>query len=228
MNLGELNCFNTVKNNFGMKAYFVSIAIVSAMVLSATFCSVCLAKAKDNPQLGRAGNWKSNAQGSPSVEACRKGVAQRPDDPEAQNDLGWALRQHGELKEAEEHLRQALKLNSKLAFAHSNLSVVLLDGGKKEEALSEAKQSVELDPKQAIYHVVLGNAFSAAGDQKSAIKEYQAALTLRPDYENALYNLGRALSADGQRTEAKTSLSQALQLDPNDERVLKLLDEITR
>lgn len=229
MSTSELELQKTDEGRFASTVYVLLSAMIALyMMLSIGFPSACLAKEKVDSHIGRAGNWRTNAQGSPSVEACRKRIDQHPDDAEAQNDLGWALRQHGDFKEAEEHLRQAIKLNSKLAYAHSNLSVVFLDGNRKDEALAEAKQAVELDSINPIYHVVLGNAYSAMGDQKSAINEYQTALTLRPDYENALYHLGRVLSADGQRTEAKTTLSQALALDPNDERVLKLLDEITR
>ena len=46
-----------------------------------------------NKKFGRSGNWKSNAQGAPDLEACRKAVQQKPNDAIAHNDLGWALRQ---------------------------------------------------------------------------------------------------------------------------------------
>lgn len=207
-----------------------SAAMVLAILTGAlafTAPTVAVAKDKEDGKSGRAGNWRSNAQGAPSIKDCRKRVEANPNDADAQSDLGWALRQNGQLKDAETCLRKALSLNNKLAYAHSNLSVVLLDEGQKEEALTEAKQAALSDSKQPIYHVVYGNALLANNDPKTAIEEYKFAIGQRKDYENAYYNLARALRQDGQTLEAKVALSQALDLDPEDVRVLKMLDELS-
>ncbi len=202
----------------------VGLLISLALSLAPMVCIPAIAKDKE----GRAGSWKSGAQGAPDLNSCKKRVADHPDDAEAQNDLGWAWRQNGDLKNAETCLRQSIKLNPNLGYSHSNLSVVLLDAGQKAEALTEAQKAVAIDAKQAIYHSVLGNALSANGDTKTAINEYKAALAIRPDYENAMYNLGRVLDQDGQQSEAKAVLSQALALDPGDDRVVKLLDQLMK
>lgn len=175
---------------------------------------------------GRAGNWTKGVQGAPSIEACQKVVESDPKNAVARNDLGWALRQNNRHKEAETELREALKLDPALSFAHSNLSVVLLDQGKVGEAVEEGKTSTQLNGKQPVFRVVYGNALVALKDNKGAIEQYKAAISLQPDYENAYYNLGRAFLADGQTTEAKVAFSQALELDKDDERVLKALDEL--
>ncbi len=207
----------------------MSKRIISLTLCLWAFCaSQGMAKDKDDPQIGRAGNWRHNAQGAPSVEACRKKVAADPKDAEAQNDLGWALRQNGDLNGAEAALRESIKLKDDQPFAHSNLSVVLLDKGKKEEALQEAKRAATLDSKNPIYHVVYGNAMLANGDAKGAIAEYKTAIGQRSDYENAYYNLGRALHEDGQTLEAKLALGQAIDLDPDDVRAMNLLDAISK
>lgn len=206
-----------------------SILLVAAIISGSVAFGIStgsIAKSKEDNS-GRAGNWRSNAQGAPSLKECRKRVEANANDADAQSDLGWALRQNGQLKEGEACLRKAISLNGKLPYAHSNLSVVLLDEGQKEEALQEAKQAALLDSKQPIYHVVYGNALLATGDQKTAIEEYKIAIGQRADYENAYYNLARALRQDGQTLEAKVVLSQALDLDPEDVRVLKMLDELS-
>ena len=207
-----------------------SLSLIAAMVsgtLAFAVATGSIAKSKEDSKSGRAGNWRSNAQGAPSIKECRKRVEANPNDADAQSDLGWALRQNGQIKEAETTLRKAISLNGKLSYAHSNLSVVLLDQGQKEEALQEAKQAALLDSKQPIYHVVYGNALLANSDTKTAIEEYKMAIGQRADYENAYYNLARALRQDGQTLEAKVVLSQALDLDPEDVRVLKMLDELS-
>jgi Flp pilus assembly protein TadD len=210
----------------GKKRFTLLVSLTVAVLLPLSL-GTSMAKAKNqDASLGRAGNWKLGTQGAPSIEACRKRVAANSQDADAQNDLGWALRQNGDEKGAEAALRQSIKLNPASAYPHSNLSVVLMDTNHPDDALAEAARAVALDDKQPIFHVVLGNALTATGDRKKAIEEYRIALKMRPDYENAMYNLGRVLNEDGQNAEAKVTLSEALELDPKDERVLKLLDQI--
>ena len=177
---------------------------------------------------GRSGMWRSNAQDAPSIEACRKLVAEKPNDAVAHNDLGWALRQNGDAKNGETELRAAIKLDEKLPQAHSNLSVCLLDQKKTQPALDEARKAVALDQSSPIYHVVLGNALSGCKDNTAACEEYKIAISQRSDYENAFYNLGRVLNDMGEKTEAGKVLATALKLDPNDQRVLQILDTIVK
>lgn len=205
---------------FAKKMLAVSFSLFA--VTAALTQTAALAKDAD----GRAGNWRKSTQGAPSLEASKKRVEAAPNDAEARNDLGWALRQNGDLAGAETNLRESIKLNDSSPYPHSNLSVVLMDQNKPQEALAEAKKAVALNDKEPIFHVVLANALSATGDRKAAIEQYREALKIRPDYENAMYNLGRVLHEDGQSDEAKVTLSQALALDPKDERVMKLLDKI--
>ena len=189
------------------------------------FNGTCL-EAESKESDGRAGNWRKGAQGAPNLDKARQLAKEKPGSADAHNDLGWALRQHGKLKESEMELRKALALDDKIAYGHSNLSVVLLDTGRGEEAVKEGKRACAIDEKQPIYHVVLGNAFAAQKDYEKAANEYNIALKLKPDYENALYNLGRILYDQGKRAEAGSVLGEALTLDPNDERVMELLDKI--
>ncbi len=179
-----------------------------------------------NTVAGRQGAWHNAAQGSPSLADCERKVKASPQDASANNDLGWAYRQHGDLAQAEHYLRAAIKLKPDLPQAHSNLSVVLFDRGAFAEATAEARKAVDLDGKNPVYRVVLGNALSSGGNLKAAIQEYRTAVELKSDYENALYNLGRTLAQNGQTSEAKIILSQALRYDATDSRVLELLDHL--
>lgn len=173
---------------------------------------------------GRAGFWRKGTQGSPSLKQAEKKVTQNPKDAVANNDLGWAYRQCGDLDKAIKYLQEAIRLKEDLAQAHSNLSVAYFDKKQTAEALTEARRAVALDPKNAVYLLVLGNALDQNGDTNDAIESYKAALKLRPDYENALYHLGRILTAQGNKSEASLILAEALKLDPEDERVMQLLD----
>ncbi len=204
-------------------------------VLTAGLSAACIfvglaggALAGGSDSTGRSEFWHRAGQGSPSVDECRKQFKENPADASAANDLGWALRQHGDLSGAKEALIEALKLAPKMPQAHSNFSVVLLDGHDFASAVEQARRAVALDGGQPVFHVVLANALSGSGDRKAAIEEYRAALKIRPDYENAMYHLGTQLFEDGQLLEAKKQLSYALKLDPSDERVVAVLDQIMK
>jgi Flp pilus assembly protein TadD len=211
------------------KSRFVPIAVTFAvslgMLLGSSSVQAKKAVEEENKD-GRSGMWRSNVQGAPSIEACRKLVAEKPNDAIAHNDLGWALRQNGDAKNGEEELRAAIKLDEKLPQAHSNLSVCLLDQKKTQPALDEARKAVGFDQSNPVYHVVLGNALSACKDNTAACEEYKIAISQRGDYENAFYNLGRVLNDMGEKNEAGKVLATALKLDPNDQRVLQILDTI--
>ena len=90
----------------GKNILLVASIVGGTIILGVGGSSV--AKSKDATNSGRAGNWRSNAQGAPSIKECRKRVAENPSDADAQSDLGWALRQNGQLKEAETCLRKAI------------------------------------------------------------------------------------------------------------------------
>ena len=205
----------------------VALAVGLSAALSSAPASAKGAAAEESKD-GRSGMWRSNTQGAPSIEACRKLVAEKPNDAIAHNDLGWALRQNGDAKNGEDELRAAIKLDEKLPQAHSNLSVCLLDLKKTQPALDQARKAVALDQSQPVYHVVLGNALSACDDNTAAVEEYKIAISQRGDYENAFYNLGRVLNKMGEKTEAGKVLANALKLDPNDQRVLQILDTIVK
>lgn len=175
---------------------------------------------------GRKGNWSQGTQGAPDMKTAKKRVDDNPKSADAHNDLGWAYRQNGKLKEAEVELRKALELDDTIPWGHSNLSVVLLDSGRTDEAVKEGERAVGIDAKSPIFRVVYGNALAAKGNYPEATKQYNTAIQLRSDYENAYYNLGRILQLQGKNADATAVLSQALKLDPSDERVMKLLDKL--
>src|SRR6516162_2602164 len=147
------------------------------LTIALTFsCASRAASLKEDPSVGRSGNWRKSVQGSPDLKECAKKAEKEPQNAEAQNDYGWALRQNGDLANAEKYLRKAEELDGSLAYVHSNLSVVLLDQDKSSEALAESKKAVEADGKQPIFHVVYGNALLSTGDAKQAISEYSSAV----------------------------------------------------
>ena len=62
------------------------------------------------------------------------------------NNLGWAYYNLGQLQEAEEVLRLALKLDPKMVAASYHLGLVLLKAGRRDEAKAEFRRARELEP----------------------------------------------------------------------------------
>lgn len=66
-----------------------------------------------------------------------------PNNPVIQNNLGLAFFVRNRHKEAEEHFRKALSLQSKYTEARNNLGRVLIEQGKINEAIKELKIAID-------------------------------------------------------------------------------------
>ena len=145
-------------------------------------------------------------------------VAHRPENPEAYNNLGLALRQAGRTAEAIPQFEEALRLKPALAEAHINLGVALGVSGRTAEAIAQFEEALRGQPDFAEAHNDLGLALRQAGRITEAIAQYQEALRLNPDYADAHNNLGLALRGLGQMPEAIAQFEEALRLTPDDPR----------
>jgi Flp pilus assembly protein TadD len=80
-----------------------------------------------------------------AVPLFRKGIPSTNVDANLMYSYGSALKQTGNLAEAEEALRKSIQLNDKNAGAHALLAEVLQAEGKTKEAQAESKRAEELD-----------------------------------------------------------------------------------
>ncbi len=122
----------------------------------------------------------------------------------------------GQLNEAMDCWRRAIKLDPKLVSAHYNLGVIL--GSHKRDydaAIACFRQVLELDPKYAVAHEGLGAALRAKGQMVAAIAEYREAIKLDPKLASAHYNLG-TIYCDHKRDydAAIACFREAIKLDP--------------
>jgi predicted O-linked N-acetylglucosamine transferase (SPINDLY family) len=122
--------------------------------------------------------------------------------------------QEGRWELAIDCLRSALRFNSNIPEAHSNLGIALAEHGRLEEAVASFRQAVHYQPNLAAAHSNLGNALRQLGHLEEAAVSLEEALRLRPDFAEAHNNLGTALQAMGRLNEAEASFRCALQLRP--------------
>lgn len=149
-----------------------------------------------------------------AVGYYRTAFALRPGAAVCSN-LGYALRAAGQLEEAIEFHRQAIRIDPKYAPAHMNLGVALKAAGNNDEAIECYRRAIEADPNFAQAHNNLANALKGRGDVAGAIEHFELAARLDPTLAEPHYNLGRLFAGQGRDDEAMAQYEEALRLLPS-------------
>ena len=84
------------------------------------------------------------------------------------------------LPEAENNLREAIRLDPGFAKAHFQLGTVLEDLGRPEDALAELRQAVKFDPQYPEPHMAMARILHKIGRESEAKNEVQIYLRLHP------------------------------------------------
>ena len=75
----------------------------------------------------------------------QRSIELNPQDAQAHNNLGLALRNLGQLNATEIHLRQAIELKPDYAEFHNNLGITLSDLGKFNHAEDSFRHAISLN-----------------------------------------------------------------------------------
>jgi serine/threonine-protein kinase len=116
--------------------------------------------------------------------------------------------------EAIASFQQAIRINPKLALAHTNLGFVLYAKGQEDKAIAPFREALLLDPKNATAHYNLGYALQTNGQREEAIVQYQQAIQIDPKLAPAHGALGKVLLVQGRFQEARDSMQRCLDLLP--------------
>jgi tetratricopeptide (TPR) repeat protein len=128
--------------------------------------------------------------------------------------LGVLQRNRGQLPEAENSLREAVRLRPGYTEAWSNLGAVYLTSGRVTEAIDALLEAARLTPGDAAVRFNLGNIYGKTGRFTEAIEAYREAVRLKPDFAAAWNNLGIAYKNSGKIPEAIAAFRQAAQIGP--------------
>ncbi|HUB67922.1 MAG TPA: tetratricopeptide repeat protein [Candidatus Methylacidiphilales bacterium] len=131
------------------------------------------------------------------------------------NNLGRALAQKGQTKEAIAQYQQALEINPDYAQARNNLGSIFAQEGRVDEALAQFQRALEINPNYAEAQNNMGNVLARKGQVDAAIAHYEQALQIDPYFIGARDNLGLALSQKGKVDQAMIEYQQALQMNPH-------------
>jgi len=131
------------------------------------------------------------------------------------NNLAYALKSTGKVREAIKYFSRSLELNPNEVAIHNNLANVLADAGRIDEAIEHFNISLRLRPNSAEVHNNLGNLLVELGRVDEAIGHYREAMRLEPKFFEAYYNLAVALAKKGKNNEAIEKYRETLRLDPD-------------
>ena len=129
-----------------------------------------------------------------AIVHCRKALEIWPDDPGANNCLGFAQLQEGHVEDAIVHFNAALESKPDYAPAHNNLGMALYQTGHFDEAISHFEAALAHDPELSDAHNNLGVALVQTSRPDEAVVHYQRAIELKPDYLGAENNLAWVLA----------------------------------
>ncbi len=132
----------------------------------------------------------------------------------AQDHLGNALYENGDIHAAAEHFREALRLSPYFADAHYNLGLCLLHDGKKSEARDHFASALRSNPRHAFAHAAVGALFLDADNARAAESHFEQAADVAPDYPYAFAGWGEALERQGRWAEAAERYRRAVTLQP--------------
>ena len=85
-------------------------------------------------------------QGKNAVPALRKAVELLPEDAEAHNNLGIALKTLGQLDDAVASYRRALEIKPENAAVHSNLANALKGLGQLDDVVASYRRALQIQP----------------------------------------------------------------------------------
>jgi len=166
------------------------------------------------PLLAQAQDALDRKDFAAAIPLLEKIAAAKPNETMPHFELGFAYSGLNKNPEAITQYRQAIALDPKLAPAHLNLGISLLDSDAAAAAES-FRRAVDLLPGQSRPVYLLGEALERSGKRSEAIEQYRAAAALAPKDDAILFALARALLADGQNSAAESGFRQLLSAKPD-------------
>jgi Flp pilus assembly protein TadD len=144
-----------------------------------------------------------------ALEPLQKYLAERAEDPYAHFQLGYAYSGLKRWEDARVEFTRALTLDPKMAPAHLNLGLVLMESDPVAAADS-FRRAAELQPTESRPRYLAGTALERAGKHSEAVEQYRAALEITPkEYEYHLA-IGSELLQMGQAAEAEAHFRDAV------------------
>jgi len=142
-------------------------------------------------------------------------IKQNPLLAEAYSNLGNVYKERGQLPEALENYRHAVRLKPDFIDGYINLAAALVAANDMEQAVQAYVSALQYNPDLYCVRSDLGNLLKALGRLDEAKACYLKAIETRPDFAVAWSNLGCVFNAQGEIWLAIHHFEKAVALDPN-------------
>ncbi|CAD6188370.1 unnamed protein product [Caenorhabditis auriculariae] len=134
---------------------------------------------------------------------------------EAYSNLGNVFKERGQLAEALENYKHAVKLKPEFIDGYINLAAALVAGGDLDFAVQAYLNALKYNPDLYCVRSDLGNLLKAMGRLEDAKLCYLKAIETQPQFAVAWSNIGCVFNAQGEIWLAIHHFEKAVQLDPN-------------
>uniref|UniRef100_S4RUA6 UDP-N-acetylglucosamine--peptide N-acetylglucosaminyltransferase 110 kDa subunit n=1 Tax=Petromyzon marinus TaxID=7757 RepID=S4RUA6_PETMA len=142
-------------------------------------------------------------------------IKQNPMLAEAYSNLGNVFKERGQLAEALEHYRHAVRLKPDFIDGYINLAAALVAAGDLEGAVQAYVTALQYNPDLYCVRSDLGNLLKALGRLEEAKACYLKAIETQPNFSVAWSNLGCVFNSQGEIWLAIHHFEKAVSLDPN-------------
>jgi len=163
-----------------------------------------------------------------AIAHSKKALEVWPDDPGANNCVGYIQLQRGQVEDAVKHFQIALEAESDYTPARNNLGLAMLQSGHVDEAIADFQQALKINPNIPDAENSLGYALLRKGQADQAVAHYRRALEIKPDYVGAANNLAWTLATNPNDSirngaDAVQFAERANRLTPNNLVILRTL-----
>lgn len=134
------------------------------------------------------------------------------------NNLGEAHDKLGNLDQAIEEFKGALKINPNYFFGLNNLGNVYGKQGKYGEAISYFQKALDQKSDYSPAHYNIARAYHLVGKKQEAAESYRKAIQFNPYFEQAFYNLAYLLMELSGFDEAIENFNKFIKMQPNNSR----------
>jgi Flp pilus assembly protein TadD len=146
-----------------------------------------------------------------AVAPLQEYIARYPDSSYAHFELGYADVQLKHDDDAKSEFQRAIEIDPKMAEAHLNLGLLLLDSDPAAAAISFST-AADLTPSDSRARFLYGFALEHSGKIEDAVVQYQKAAQLAPNEYEIAFALARALVRLNRSAEAETEFRRAVAL----------------
>jgi len=200
----------------------ICLVLTVALAVMAAGCSVSEERIKKAEGFYTEGLAHMNTDRQRAFVNFQKAVGENPKHKQAHYNLAHLYMLQGKPKEAEQELKDALRIDSDYSEAHNYLGNLLAMRGQSREAIAHYRAALTNPlyetPDVALYG--LGQALEQEGDMQAAADAFEDALNVSPSTvppAKLHLALGRAYYRLGNDTKARDSLLRVTGLDKGGE-----------